>query len=102
MPKKTGTHGGARPGAGRPPKDKAPGTFAEGQPEPLEYLLAVMHDNQADPALRVRAAIAAAQYVHTKTGDGGKKEEKDREAKVASSGKFAPAGPPKLSVVNNR
>ena len=47
------------------------------------------------------AAVAAAQYVHIKKGDGGKKDEDAEKAKKAGSGKFAPSAPPKL-VVNNR
>ena len=69
--------------------------------QPLEYLLTVMNDSKVEKSLRVRAAIAAAQYTHTKLHDGGKKEGKEAAAKAASAGKFAPSAPPKL-VVNNR
>jgi len=70
------------------------------QSKPLEFLLAVMDDPEVDKKLRVRAAVAAAQYLHTKRGDGGKKDEKERAAKTAGEGKFKPAAAPKL-VVNN-
>jgi hypothetical protein len=46
--------------------------------------------------IQVRAAIAAAQYLHLKKGDGGKKEGDAEKAKKAGAGKFAPAPPPKL------
>lgn len=67
------------------------------QPEgkqPLDFLLGVMNDPEQDPKLRVRAAIAAAQYKHTKRGDGGKKDDQADKAKKASSGKFKAAPPP--------
>lgn len=67
----------------------------------MTFLLSVMNDPNADAALRVRAAIAAAQYTHTKTHDGGKKEERERAAEAAGKGRFAPAASPRL-VVNNK
>ena len=45
-------------------------------------------------ALQVRAAIAAAQYVHTKRHDGGKKDDQIGRAKKVAGGKFAAAAPP--------
>ncbi len=69
--------------------------------DPLDFLLAVQNDGSAPAALRVRAAIAAAQYVHTKKADGGKKDERADRAKVAASGRFATPQAPKL-VVNNK
>jgi len=66
---------------------------------PLEYLLAVMHDEKVQPNLRLRAAIAAAQYVHVKRDDGGKKEERQAKAEVVATGKLAPAAPPRLAIV---
>lgn len=93
--------GGAREGAGRPPK--APALIeAKGDEDSLEFLRLVMHDNSLDVKTRTRAAVALAQYEHTKRGDGGKKEEKGRAAKTAGEGKFKPAAPPKLVVVNNK
>jgi|JI10StandDraft_1071094.scaffolds.fasta_scaffold111011_3 hypothetical protein len=68
---------------------------------PLGFLLGVMNDEEQDPRLRVRAAIAAAQYKHAKVGEGGKKDAKQGAADVVAGGKFAAAAPPKL-VVNNR
>lgn len=107
-----GRSGGARPGAGRPRKSKPeaeiqkdagdpPAEAVERFDDPLAYLLHVMNDAGQEPRLRVRAAVAAAQYLHTKTHDGGKKDGRQEAAKKAASGRFAPKAPPKL-VVNNR
>lgn len=88
-----GRSGGARPGAGRKPKPVVPITLPDGQ-TPLEFLLAVMNDNTADPALRVKAATTAAQYLHVRKADGGKKDEQTDKAKKVAGGRFAPAGVP--------
>jgi phage terminase small subunit len=98
-----GRSGGARPNSGPKPKPKAPElplAAVEGQ-SPLDFLLSVQNDPAATPALRVRAAVAAAQYLHTKRHDGGKKDEAEELAKAAAKGKYAPKAAPKL-VVNNR
>jgi hypothetical protein len=69
--------GGYRPGAGRPkgarsqPKAERP---LRGKRSPLDYMLAVMNDADADPTRRDRMAIAAAPYVHAKADALGKKE----------------------------
>lgn len=91
--------GGARKGAGRK-KKPAPALDAPKTESPLEFLVGVMNDAGADARLRVRAAVAAAQYLHAKQGEGGKKDAADRAAGSAATGKFAPAAPPRL-VVNN-
>lgn len=67
--------------------------------KPLEYLLAVMNNPEIDEPLRVRAAIAAAQYCHAKRDDGGKKEERQANAAEVAKGRLAPAAPPKLAIV---
>lgn len=91
--------GGVRPGAGRKPNPPAQLDVPAGQ-DPLDFLLSVMDDRTVDAKLRVRAAVAAAQYVHPKKGEGGKKDERQAAAEKAGRGKFAPPTPPKL-VVNN-
>lgn len=68
---------------------------------PLDYMLGVMNDNEAENERRDKMATAAAPYMHMKKGEGGKKDEKQEAAKKAGAGKFAPAAPPKL-VVNNK
>jgi hypothetical protein len=95
--------GGARPGAGRKPKPKAapPRVPGNEDQQPLEFLLGVQNNPEVPIKDRIRAAVAAAQYVHMKKGDGGKKDEQAAAAKKAGSGKFSSSAPPKL-VVNNR
>jgi len=91
---KKSTRGGARSGAGRKPKAVVPLQIVSKE-TPLAFLLEVMNDPEADPALRVKAASTAAQYVHTRTKDGGKKEaQADVAKKVAESGRFRPAAVP--------
>lgn len=88
-----GRSGGARPGAGRKPAPKLP-IAVPVTPTPLEFLLAVMNDAMADPALRVKAATTAAQYMHIRKVDGGKKDEQADKAKKAATGRFAASAPP--------
>lgn len=87
--------GGTRPGAGRKPIPK-PANLLPAMPDqsPLDFLMAVVNNAQAAPHLRVRAAVAAAQYVHVKKADGGKKDDAKAAAKKAGKGKFAPGTPP--------
>lgn len=99
MAGKKGRSGGKRPGAGRPPKEKPAGPAPKPAEDPLAFLLGVMNDVAQDPQLRVKAAIAAAQYTHQKKGEGGKKESKAAAAKKVA-GRFGPPTAPKL-VVNN-
>jgi hypothetical protein len=67
---------------------------------PLDFLIGVMNDPKQEPRLRVRAAVAAAQYAHMKKGDGGKKDEQRERAEKVGQGRFAPSAAPRL-VVNN-
>lgn len=90
-----GRSGGARPNSGpkpRPPKE--PDVVAD--QEPLEFLRGVMLGRiDANPA-QLKAAIAAAKYVHRPADGAGKKDERADAAKKAASGKFAAAQPPRL------
>lgn len=96
-----GHSGGARDGSG--PDPKPPTLLNVTADEPLDFLLAVMKDPSAPAELRVRAAVCAAQYVHTRTKDGGKNVVKTEAAKeVATSGKYAPGAPPRLAVDNSK
>jgi phage terminase small subunit len=90
--------GGARPGAGRKPQEKEEKmTIASnGKQSPLEFLLSVMNDNEVEDRLRLDAAKTAAQYVHPKAGEGGKKDERQELAKKAGAGKFGASAPPRL------
>lgn len=93
--------GGFRPGAGRPKTAKTPQALARAKApadvkraarksglSPLDYMLTVMNDSDADDARRDRMAIAAAPFVHAKPGDVklGKKEEADAAALTAGAG----------------
>jgi hypothetical protein len=103
--------GGFRAGAGRPKGAKAP----KAQPikvapdikkaarksgmSPLDYMLTVMNDGEADSERRDRMAVAAAPYVHAKAADatGGKKEQAQAEAeRLAEDSRFAVPAPPKV------
>ncbi len=64
--------GGARPGAGRKPgqttklNDEARRKALAGGISPLDYLLQVMRDEEAEAKRRDWAAAAAAPYVHAR------------------------------------
>lgn len=99
-----GRSGGARLGAGRPKNKENSGADAvAATPDatPLDVLLAMMNDPSIPVSMRIKAAQAAAPYVHAKQGDGGKKGERSAASKRAAVGKFAPIAAPRL-VVNNR
>lgn len=91
-PKKTTGWGGARPGAGRKPKPPC----VTGERDPLEFLIGVMTGEIPANAAQVKAAIAAAPYVHQKRGEGGKKDAAADKAKKASGGKFAASKAPNV------
>ena len=102
--------GGARPGAGRKPKPKQPTVAIPPEvaqaksgepldPRPMLEMVALGH-MEVSPQ-QFKALTALLPYVHTKKGDGGKKDEVQDKAKKAGAGKFGAAAPPKL-VVNNR
>lgn len=96
-----GRSGGARPGAGRPKKERDPEddlTIAtNGDQSPLEFLLTVMNDNSVADKLRLEAAKTAAQYCHPKKGESsGKKEEAEARTKAAGAGRYGRREAPKL------
>lgn len=88
--------GGKRPGAGRKPAPPIP----NGERDPLEFLLDVMQGAVEASPTQVRAAVAAAQYLHNRLGGSGKREAEAEAAKRAARGRFAPKAPPKLIVSN--
>lgn len=95
MAGKPGRSGGARPGAGRKPKEPVMLDINVIYDEPDKFLKAVMNDSGTDAKLRVDAAKALLSAQVRRAENGGKKEEKAAAAaKVAS--KFATATPPKL------
>lgn len=85
-----GRSGGARPGAGRPPKDPADDlTIAtSGNQKPAEFLLTVMNDNAVADKLRIDAAKALLSAEVRRAENGGKKAEKQAAAEGVASGRF--------------
>lgn len=78
----------------------APSALASpNQDSPLDYLLKVMRDVEADQRVRLQAAALAAPFVHLKPSEVGKKAAKADAAKSVGSGRFAPAPTP-LKLVN--
>ena len=80
--------GGYRAGAGRPRGSATVRLHPKAQqaPDPLDYLLGVMRDPEADPARRDRAAIAALPFVHARADAGGKKAAAEAAARHAEAG----------------
>lgn len=89
--------GGARPGAGRKPK--APEPVATTAADPKAFLLALMQDVTADQRVRMDAAKSLMPFCHSKIGEGGKKDERQKAAHAAAAGKYAASTPPKLKLV---
>lgn len=90
-----GRSGGARPGAGRPPKEPVYLALSTVYDEPDKFLKAVMNDSGTDAKLRVDAAKALLSAQVRRAENGGKKEAQQAAAKKVAS-KFAVAQPPKL------
>ena len=69
----------------QPRRDRMTTALASGRLSPLDHMLAVMNDPDADPARRDRMAIAAAPYVHVRAADAkpGKKDEAEQAALTA-------------------
>jgi hypothetical protein len=81
--------GGFRPGAGRPrnrPPLSQPVVDVGDGLAPLQYMLKVVRDPNADPLRRDRMAVAAAPYCHPKISDQRvtKKEARAAAAKKAT------------------
>ncbi len=105
--------GGFRPGAGRPKtassgssknEDGFPSDIVraaeKSEMSPLDYMLNVMRNDQADQARRDRMAIAAAPFVHARADvatDGKKAQRQANAEQAASSGKFAASPAPRVS-----
>jgi hypothetical protein len=76
--------GGARPGAGRPPKPRPPLAVGGEAITPLAFLEHVMRDPNADPGLRVSAAKAL--LTHQRVTAPPKKQRDDEMAATADVG----------------
>lgn len=96
--------GGARPGAGRPKKDKEPKPPAQvAERDPLQFLLDVMQGLVEANPTQLRAAIAATQYMHAKKGESsGKKDEAETKQKAASAGRFGKREAPRLAAAGGK
>lgn len=69
--------------------------------DPLEFLKSVMNNRAEDIDTRKDAAKAMLPYLHSKKGEGGKKDAKQAAAKAVAS-KFMGMAPPQLIVNNGR
>lgn len=70
---------------------------AAGFDDPLDFLKSVMNDTRQDIDVRKDAAKAMLPYLHTKKGEGGKKEAKNAAANKAAS-RFAGVAAPKRTI----
>lgn len=84
----------ARPARNRPRKARQPAATSNTPNEkpmaveadsPLDWMLRVMNDESADPRRRDRMARAAAQYVHARAAEPGKKASRAENAKTANA-----------------
>ena len=66
--------------------------------DPKAFLLAAMNDGALEAKLRIDAAKALMPFTHNKLGEGGKKDQKNEEAKKVAS-RFSAAAPPQLKAV---
>lgn len=87
--------------AGQPPTPAAR-PFDPSNPilfsDPKMFLLAAMNDGMLAEKQRVEAAKALMPFMHQKLGEGGKKDQKQDEAKKAAN-MFTPMAPPTLKAV---
>lgn len=96
LPRKPGKRGGARPGAGRKPKEikvEEVHYVEDAGMSMLEFLRLTALGHIEPTALQVAAARTAVQYEDVKTGDGGKKEARQRTAEDVAGG-IAPTPAP--------
>lgn len=91
MAGKAGRSGGARPGAGRPPKAPTLVDLAHEYDDPQEFLKRVMNSPNVDLKVRVDAGKALMPFAHAKPGDKGKKGSRlDAARQLMLDGLFAP------------
>lgn len=96
-------HGGSLKRSKAPTPDETSALMDGERREPLAFLELVMNDPQAPLKDRIRAAVAAAQYRHTKLHDGGKKDATADKAKGAAAGRFStPGAPPRLAAAGGK
>jgi len=66
--------------------------------DPMEFLTNLMNEPAADIRIRADVAKALMPFKHQKLGEGGKKDQKNENAKKVAS-RFAAAAPPQLKAV---
>jgi phage terminase small subunit len=66
--------------------------------DPMEFLTNLMNEPAADIRIRADVAKALMPFKHQKLGEGGKKDQKNEDAKKVAS-RFAAAAPPQLKAV---
>jgi phage terminase small subunit len=66
--------------------------------DPMEFLTNLMNEPAADIRIRADVAKALMPFKHQKLGEGGKKEQKNADAKKVAN-RFAAAAPPQLKAV---
>lgn len=66
--------------------------------DPMEFLTKLMNEPSADIRIRADVAKAMLPFKHQKLGEGGKKDQKNENAKKVAS-RFAAAAPPQLKAV---
>ena len=93
-----GRSGGARSGAGRPPKKPELLELAEQFDDPKAFLARVMNSSSVDLKLRIDAGKALMPFEHSKKADQGKKgKQRDQAGQLALDGFFAaPPAPGRL------
>ncbi|MGE7136211.1 hypothetical protein ACQKIE_01105 [Luteibacter sp. NPDC031894] len=89
----TGRKVAAIPPGPRPDDPVFDGEVLPAKLSPLDYMLDVMNNRNAEADRRDRMAVAAAPYVHGKMGEKGKKDAK-RDAAANAGGSFASTPPP--------
>lgn len=92
----TGPAEGSKRATGVPPADNLvdiPSTT-----DPMEFLTNLMNEPTADIRIRADVAKAMLPFKHQKLGEGGKKDQKNENAKKVAS-RFAAAAPPQLKAV---
>lgn len=95
--------GGARPGAGRPPKEPVL-NMSELllTSDPQKFLQGVMNDQETDIKLRVDAAKALMPYQYPKKAGGIKDQKQAAAERVVGAGKFGPGQAPMRLVKGGR
>lgn len=78
--------GGARPGAGRPPKN--PKLVIDSDGDPKKFLTALMEHDEVDLRLRAEAAKALLSAEKAASKNSGKKGAKQEAAEATTGGRF--------------